>query len=169
MSGARMNPAEMRDLKYMREALREARRGCREDEVPVGAVVVREEQVIARAHNRPLHLNDPTAHAEVLALRRAARKLGNYRLVGCALYVTIEPCVMCVGAIVQARLRKLVIGARDAKAGACGTALSVLNDAKLNHRVEVQSGILAEECAGMLREFFRQRRSKSPSSFRIMA
>lgn len=166
MSRSRMKPAEARDLKYMREALREARRGYREAEVPVGAVVVRDGQVIARAHNRSIHLNDPAGHAEVLALRRAARKLGNYRLVGCTLYVTIEPCVMCVGAIVQARLRRLVIGAQDAKAGACGTALAVLNDAKLNHQVEVQNGVLAQECAGMLREFFRQRRSKNPSSLR---
>ena len=149
----------------MREALREARRASREGEVPVGAIVVRDGQVIARAHNRPLHLNDPSAHAEVLALRRAARKLGNYRLLGCTLYVTIEPCAMCVGAIVQARLQRLVIGAGDTKAGACGSALSVLNDAKLNHRVEVQSGVLAGDCAGILREFFQQRRGKGPSSF----
>jgi tRNA(adenine34) deaminase len=164
MRGGDKNSVENLDARYMREALREARRGYREDEVPVGAIVVRDGNVIARAHNRPLHLNDPAAHAEVLALRRAARKLGNYRLVGCTLYVTIEPCVMCVGAIVQARLARLVIGAEDPKAGACGSALSVLNHAKLNHRVEVQTGILAGECAGMLRDFFRQRRTKNPSS-----
>ncbi len=154
------------DAQFMREALRQARRAYREEEVPVGAVVVKDGQVIARAHNRPIHLQDPTAHAEVLALRRAARKLGNYRLVGCTLYVTIEPCAMCVGAIVQARLRRLVMGAPDPKAGACGSALSVLNDAKLNHRVEVQHGILAEECAQLVREFFRRRRNKNPSSLK---
>jgi tRNA(adenine34) deaminase len=168
MGSGDRNAKEMLDVKYMREALREARRGYREYEVPVGAVVVWEGQAIARAHNRPIHLNDPTAHAEVLALGRAARKLGNYRLVGCTLYVTIEPCVMCVGAIVQARLGRLVMGAEDPKAGACGSALSVLNDRKLNHRVEVQSGILAGECAGILREFFRERRSKNPSSLRTI-
>jgi len=168
MGSVDRNANEILDLKYMRAALREARSGCREDEVPVGAVVVWEGRAIARAHNRPIHLHDPTAHAEVLALRRAARKLGNYRLAGCTLYVTIEPCVMCVGAIVQARLGRLVMGAEDPKAGACGSALSVLNDTKLNHRVEVQRGILAGECAGILREFFRQRRSKNPSSYKAL-
>jgi len=164
MRNAPKPAAEAPDTKHMREALREARRGAREGEVPVGAVVVREGRVIARAHNRPVHLNDPSAHAEVLALRRAARKLGNYRLPGCTLYVTIEPCVMCVGAIVQARPRGLVFGAADPKAGACGSALAVLNDAKLNHRVEVQGGILAADCARILRDFFRERRRKNPSS-----
>ena len=161
-------PEEMPDVKFMGEALREARRAYREDEVPVGAVVVKDGQAVARAHNRPLHLHDPAAHAEILALRRAARKLGNYRLGDCTLYVTIEPCVMCVGAIVQARVRRLVIGADDPKAGACGSALSVLNDAKLNHRVEVERGILAEDCAGVLRDFFRQRRKKNPSSLKAI-
>ena len=163
MRTMRKPETEIEHTKFMREAWREARRGARENEVPVGAVVVKDGRVIARAHNRPVRLNDPSAHAEVLALRRAARKLGNYRLVGCTLYVTIEPCVMCVGTIVQARLRRLVFGAADPKAGACGSALNVLNDAKLNHRVEVQSGILAVECAGILRGFFRERRRKHPS------
>ena len=146
------------DERFMRMALREALRGAREGEVPVGAVLVREGRVLARTHNRPIHLHDPSAHAEVLALRRAARKLRNYRLEGCDLYVTIEPCVMCVGAIVQARLRRTVFGARDPKAGACGTALRVLNHRKLNHRVEVAGGILAPDCAMVLQEFFRNRR-----------
>ena len=124
----------------MRMALREAERGAREGEVPVGAVLVWEGRVLARAHNRPIHLHDPSAHAEILALRRAARKLLNYRLEGCDLYVTIEPCAMCAGAIVQARLRRTVFGARDPKAGASGSALRVLNHRKLNHKVEVASG-----------------------------
>ena len=144
----------------MRHALREAERARHEDEVPVGAVIVCAGRVIARAHNRPIHLNDPTAHAEVLALRRAARKLGNYRLAGCSLYVTIEPCAMCAGAIVQARVEKVIFGTRDPKAGASGSALTVLNHPKLNHRVEVVSGVLADECARLLREFFRDRRRK---------
>jgi len=145
----------------MKLALCEAQRGFDEDEVPVGAVVVEEGRVVARAHNRSIHLNDPTAHAEVLALRRAAKKLGNYRLNDCALYVTIEPCAMCAGAIVHARLRRVVFGARDPKAGAGGSALKVLNHPKLNHRVEVVKGVMADNCATILREFFRSRRKLS--------
>lgn len=142
----------------MRLALREAERAAREGEVPVGAVVVQGDRLVARAHNRPVHLKDPSAHAEILALRRAARKLGNYRLKGCTLYATIEPCAMCAGAIVQARLGRLVYGARDPKAGANGSALAVLNHPKLNHQVEVVTGVLAEDCAAILRNFFRRRR-----------
>ena len=122
---------------------------------------MREEQVLARAHNRPIHLHDPSAHAEILALRRGGRKSGNYRLEGCDLYVTIEPCAMCVGAIVQARVRRVIFGARDLKAGACGTALRVLNHRKLNHKVDLRGGVLAAECASMIQDFFRRRRSKA--------
>jgi len=142
----------------MRLALREGRRAFEEDEVPVGAVLVRDGQVVARAHNRPIHLNDPSAHAEILALRRAARKLRNYRLTGCTLYVTIEPCAMCAGAIVHARIKRLVFGARDSKAGASGSALTVLNHPMLNHQVEIVEGISADDCAAILGEFFRRRR-----------
>jgi len=145
----------------MRRALREAQKADSEGEVPVGAVVVQDGKIIARAHNRPLGLSDPSAHAEVLALRRAAKKLGNYRLKGCDLYVTIEPCAMCAGAIIQARLRRLVYGTPDPKAGACGSALAVLNNPKVNHQVEVVSGVLAQECAVILRDFFRCRRRKT--------
>jgi tRNA(adenine34) deaminase len=148
------------DERFMRMALHEAARGAREGEVPVGAIVVKEGRVLARAHNRPIHLHDPSAHAEILALRRAGRKLLNYRLEGCDLYVTIEPCAMCAGAIVQSRLRRTVFGARDPKAGACGSALRVMNHRKLNHKVEVARGILAAECAAMIQEFFRQRRKQ---------
>ena len=144
----------------MRVALREAKRAFDEQEVPVGAVIVQDGRVIARAHNRPLHLNDPTAHAEILALRRAGRKLGNYRLTDCTLYVTLESCAMCAGAIVQARLRRVVFGARDSKAGACGSVLAVLNHPKLNHQVAISNGILADDCASILPEFFRARRKK---------
>ncbi len=146
------------DERFMRAALREAERGAREGEVPVGAVVVKEGQVLARAHNRPIHLHDPSAHAEILALRRAARKAGNYRLEGCDLYVTIEPCAMCAGAIVQARLRRTVLGARDPKAGAAGSVLHVIDHPKLNHRCEVVKGVLADESAALLRSFFQRRR-----------
>jgi tRNA(adenine34) deaminase len=148
------------DERFMHMALREAARGAREGEVPVGAVIVRDGKVLARVHNRPIHLHDPSAHAEVLALRRAARKLRNYRLEGCDLYVTIEPCAMCVGAIVHARVRRLVYGAPDPKAGACGTALRVMNHRKLNHRVEVARGVLKSECATVIQEFFRNKRKK---------
>src|SRR5437867_13046169 len=133
----------------MRLALGEAKRALDEDEAPVGAVVVQDGRVIARAHNRPIHLRDPTAHAEILALRRAARKLGNYRLTGCSLYVTIEPCAMCAGAIVHARLARVVFGACDPKAGANGSALTVLNHPKLNHQVEVFNGVLEQDCASI--------------------
>jgi len=146
------------DTRFMRLALGEAKRAFAEDEVPVGAVVVHGGRVIARAHNRPVHLGDPTAHAEILALRRAAKKLGNYRLTGCSLYVTIEPCAMCAGAIVHARLVRVVFGARDPKAGASGSALKVLNHPKLNHRLRIARGVLADECSSILREFFRRRR-----------
>ena len=152
------------DIQYMREALRQAQRAYRIGEVPVGAVVVRNGEIIARAHNRPIHLNDPSAHAEVLALRRAGRKVGNYRLPGCTLYVTIEPCSMCVGAIVQARIQRLVVGATDPKAGACGSVLSVLNNPKLNHRVAFEGGILQAECSAILQQFFRERRKTNRSS-----
>jgi len=145
----------------MRLALREAQKANSEGEVPVGAVVVLGDKVIARGHNRPLSLSDPSAHAEILVLRRAAKKLGNYRLKGCDLYVTIEPCAMCAGAIIQARLRRVGFGTPDPKAGACGSALTVLNHPKVNHRVEVVSGVLAEECAAILRAFFRCRRRKT--------
>ena len=146
----------------MRRARREAERAFAECEVPVGAVVVREGRLISRAHNRPIHLNDPTAHAEILALRRAARKLGNYRLTGCSLYVTIEPCAMCAGAIVHARLRRVVFATKDPKAGANGSALTVLNHPRLNHRAEVRQGVMAEECGAILRDFFHHRRQKGP-------
>jgi tRNA(adenine34) deaminase len=146
------------DERFMRKALLEAERGAREGEVPVGAILVRDGRILARAHNRPIHLRDPSAHAEILALRRAARKLANYRLEGCDLYVTIEPCAMCAGAIVQARLRRLVFGACDPKAGACGSALRVLNHTKLNHRVKLTGGFLASDCACVIQEFFRKRR-----------
>jgi tRNA(adenine34) deaminase len=148
------------DESFMRQALREAKRALEEKEVPVGAVVVREGRMLARAHNRPLHLHDPSAHAEILALRRAARKLGNYRLPGCTLYVTLEPCAMCAGAIVQGRLRRVVFGASDPKAGASGSALTVLNHPKLNHQVEIASGVMADDCASLLREFFQRKRKK---------
>jgi tRNA(adenine34) deaminase len=144
----------------MRMALREAEHAAREGEVPVGAVLVSGGRVLARAHNRPIHLHDPSAHAEILALRRAAKKLGNYRMEGCDLYATIEPCAMCAGAVVQARLQRLVFGAPDPKAGAGGSVLNVLDHPRLNHQPEVVPGMLADECAAVLREFFRRKRGR---------
>src|SRR6516164_6417780 len=161
----RLDRAEL--VKFMAMALREAQRGLEEGEVPVGAVLAREGRLVGRAHNRPIHLNDPTAHAEVLALRRAAKKLGNYRLNDCTLYVTIEPCAMCAGAIVQARLGLVVFGASDAKAGAGGSALKVLNHRRLNHRVAVVRGVMAEDCAVILRDFFRGRRKVASRRSRV--
>lgn len=149
------------DARFMRSALAEARKASREGEVPVGAVVVREGQVLARAHNRPIALSDPAAHAEILALRRAARKLGNYRLSGCSLYVTIEPCAMCAGAAVHSRVKRVVFGAPDPKAGAAGSVLEVLRHPKLNHRVEVSGGVRERECGDLLRAFFRSKRSET--------
>ena len=164
MQATNKNSVNSPDDKYMREALRQARRGYREGEVPIGAIIVCKGEIIARAHNRPIHLNDPSAHAEILALRRAGRKLGNYRLPACTLYVTIEPCAMCVGAIVQARIQRLVVGAMDPKAGACGSTLAVLNHQKLNHQVIFESGTLQADCATLLRQFFHERRKTVCSS-----
>ena len=152
----------------MRQALRLAERAFNEQEVPVGAVIVEKGRVIARARNGPLRLTDPTAHAEILALRRAAKKLGNYRLTACTLYVTIEPCAMCAGAIVHARLGRVVFGARDHKAGASGSVLTVLNHPKLNHQVEVLEGVLADDCVRLLRRFFQDRRAKRDKKERVV-
>lgn len=147
------------DERLMRLALREAARAGRAGEVPVGAVLVDADgAVIARGRNRPVAANDPTAHAEIVALRRAARRLGNYRLPGTTLYVTVEPCAMCAGALVHARVARVVYGAPDPKGGAARTLYRILDDPRLNHRAEVVGGVLAEECAAALREFFRARR-----------
>ena len=142
----------------MRMALGEAKRAGEEGEVPVGAVLVSAGQVIARGRNRPIAMSDPTAHAEILALREAATHAGNYRLPGCTLYVTVEPCAMCAGALLQARVGRLVFGAEDPRAGAVRSLYTLLEDKRLNHRVEVTSGILAQECREVLRGFFRERR-----------
>jgi tRNA(adenine34) deaminase len=146
----------------MEEALREAQRALALGEVPVGAVVIRQGNVVGRGCNRPLSANDPTAHAEILALREAGQTLGNYRLLDCDLYVTVEPCAMCAGAITHARVRRLIYGAEDAKAGAVHSMLQVLNHPKLNHHVEVSSGVLAARCMDLLQTFFRERRSPQP-------
>ncbi len=149
---------------WMEEALREAQRALALGEVPIGAVVVRDGQIVGRGCNRPVSANDPTAHAEILALREAGAAIGNYRLLDCDMYVTVEPCSMCAGAITHARVRRLIYGAEDAKAGAEHSALQVLNHPKLNHKVEVSSGVLAARCMHLLQSFFRERRSEGDMS-----
>jgi tRNA(adenine34) deaminase len=146
------------DLDFMRAAIAEAAAAESDGEVPVGAVVVHEGAVIARGNNRVLRDSDPTAHAEIVAMRAAGKLLGNYRLEGCSLYVTLEPCAMCAGAILHARIARLVYAASDPKAGACGSVLGVMNHPQLNHKVEVEAGLLGEECGAMLTRFFRERR-----------
>src|ERR1035441_1374917 len=148
----------MTDREAMQEALEEARLAADSGEVPIGAVVIREGQIVARGQNRVLRSLDPTAHAEIVALRAAAAYLGNYRLINCTLYVTLEPCAMCAGAMIHARLDRLVFGATDPKAGAAGAVLEVLNHPRLNHQMLVEQGILADESSQLLRGFFRDRR-----------
>ncbi len=143
---------------FMRLALEEAKRALQEGEVPVGAVLVAGGKVIASAHNRRENENDPTAHAEILALREGAKKLGSWRLADATLYVTKEPCPMCAGAMVNARLGGLVYGCPDAKGGAAGSLFNIARDDRLNHRVEVESGVLGRECAELLRDFFEKKR-----------
>jgi len=142
----------------MRIALEEARSAGEEGEVPIGAVLVSGGEVIGRGRNRPVVLSDPTAHAEIQALREGAARIGNYRLSGSTLYATLEPCIMCTGAILQARVARLVFGAEDSKGGAVSSLYSLLGDSRLNHRVEVTSGVLEDECRELLRRFFQERR-----------
>jgi tRNA(adenine34) deaminase len=147
-----------RDEYFMRLALREAERALEHDDVPVGAIVVREGEVIGAGHNERELRQDPSAHAEMLALREAARALGSWRLLDTVLYVTLEPCAMCAGAIVLGRIPRVVYGTTDPKAGAAGSVLDVLAEPRLNHRPEVAGGLLADECAALLRNFFASRR-----------
>ena len=146
------------DEKFIRIALEEARLAFEKDEVPVGAVVVCGDNILSRAHNSPILMNDPSAHAEILAIRRAAGRARNYRLVGTTLYVTLEPCVMCAGAIIQARISKVVFGAYDPKSGGVTSLYNILSDERLNHSVEVVGGILKEECGEILSRFFHKKR-----------
>ena len=152
------NPVEADDLTFMRRALDLAREAEAAGEVPVGAVLVQDERLVAEGWNRPLGSHDPTAHAEVVALRAAGKALGNYRLAGTTLYVTLEPCLMCVGAIVHARVERLVFGAPDPKSGAVHSLYHGFELAGLNHRVAVTAGIMAAECGAILKDFFRARR-----------
>jgi tRNA(adenine34) deaminase len=146
-----------RDELLMREALLEAEKAKKEGEVPVGAVLVKDENIIARGHNKPVSKNDPTAHAEIVAIRSACEKTQNYRLSGCELYVTLEPCAMCLGAAVQSRIKRLVFGAIDPRGGAVESVMDFPFE-KMNHRIEIRGGVLAEECGKILRTFFERKR-----------
>jgi tRNA(adenine34) deaminase len=146
------------DVRFMTQAIDEARRAEAEGEVPVGAVAVADGQIAGAGHNRPIGLRDPTAHAEILAIRAAAATLKAYRLPALSIYVTLEPCVMCVGAMLNARVLRVVYGARDDKAGALGSVYDIGRDGRLNHRFEVVGGVMESECAELMREFFRARR-----------
>lgn len=145
----------------MQAALELARQAGSLDEVPVGAVVVMDGQIVGRGYNQPIRSDDPTAHAEIMALRDAARRLGNYRLPGATLYVTLEPCVMCTGAIMHARVGRVVFGARDPKTGAAGSVINLYDEARLNHHADIEGGVLADECGAMLSSFFAARRQKT--------
>lgn len=149
------------DEELMRVALGLAREAGSVGEVPVGAVVVRDGEIIGRGFNQPILRHDPTAHAEIMALRDAANRVGNYRLPGCVLYVTLEPCVMCTGAIMHARIARVVFGARDPKTGAAGSVVDLYGENRLNHHADIVGGILAEECGALLSSFFAARRSKT--------
>jgi tRNA(adenine34) deaminase len=153
------------DYDFMKIALEEAEEAYRRGEVPVGAVLVREGNILARAHNSPIINNDPSAHAEMLVLRQGGEKSGNYRLAGTELYVTLEPCIMCAGAIVHARVERVIFGARDPKCGAVVSLYNILNDKRLNHQVKITEGILKEECGEIMSRFFREKRvTSAPAS-----
>lgn len=148
------------DLEFMKLALAEAHMAAEAGEVPVGALVISNGEIIGRAGNRNLRDHDPTAHAEIVALRQAALHLGNHRLTGCTLYATIEPCAMCAGAILHSRIARLVYGAADPKAGAAGSILDVINHPRLNHRMEVVPGVMGNQCSEILQDFFRRKREQ---------
>ncbi|MYM86983.1 tRNA adenosine(34) deaminase TadA [Rugamonas sp. FT82W] len=156
----------MPDDDFMRQALEQAQHAWDLGEVPVGAVVVKDGVVIARGYNQPIGRHDPTAHAEIVALRAAAEALGNYRLPGCELYVTLEPCVMCSGAMMHARLARVVYGATDPKTGACGSVVNLFEQERLNHHTAIAGGVMADECGAMLKSFFAARRAAAAAAKR---
>lgn len=150
----------MTDQEYMQLALTLAAEAAAAGEVPVGALVVKDGEIIGRGYNAPISCHDPSAHAEIRALRDAAQNIGNYRLVGCTLYVTLEPCAMCAGAIQHARIARVVYGASDPKTGACGSVVDLMGEVRLNHHATVEGGVMAPECGGVLSAFFAARRGK---------
>jgi tRNA(adenine34) deaminase len=151
----------MSDEQYMREALAEARKAWDKNEVPVGAILVKDGEIIGRGYNQPISSHDPSAHAEIVALRDAAVRLGNYRLVGATLYVTVEPCAMCAGAIFHARLARVVYGAAEPKTGAAGSIVDLFSESRLNFHAEIAGGVLADECGKLISDFFSQRRAQT--------
>lgn len=154
----------MTDQEYMQIALELAAEAAEAGEVPVGAIVVKDGAIVGRGYNAPISTHDPSAHAEIRAMRDAANNLGNYRLVGCTLYVTLEPCAMCTGAIQHARIARVVFGASDPKTGACGSVVNLMEEARLNHHATVEGGVMAQECGSALSAFFAARRGKSLSA-----
>lgn len=144
----------------MRQALKCAQKAAEKDEVPIGAVIVKDDKIIARGYNKSITLKDTTAHAEIVALRKACKKSNNYRLTDVSVYVTVEPCAMCMGALILARIKNLYFGTKDIKAGACGSVLNI-QEKKLNHKINVQSGLLQKECATIIKEFFKNKRKNA--------
>ena len=158
MCGGLLNYMEIYE-KYMKEAIREAELAASEDEVPIGCVVVKNGEIIARAHNQRDKTHNPLGHAEMLAIKKASEVLSDWQLIDCDLYVTIEPCLMCAGAIIQSRINKVVYGAPDLKGGAFGSSINVLEASNINHRPEIVSGVLADECAKIIKDYFKSKRS----------
>ncbi len=148
------------NIKFMKEALKEAKKSYQKDEIPVGAVIVKDGKIIARGHNIKETKTDPTKHAEIIAIQKASKKLQTWRLSGCTMYVTLEPCSMCAGSLIQARIDKVVIGTMDEKTGACGSVLNLLSDYKFNHTVQIETGIMQEECKTILQQFFKELRAR---------
>jgi tRNA(adenine34) deaminase len=146
--------------KYMKIALKEAKKAYNKDEIPVGAVIIKNGEVVAKAYNLKETKQDTTNHAEILAIKKASKKLGTWRLTDCEMYVTLEPCSMCAGALIQSRIKKVYIGAMDYKTGACGSILNLLEDYPCNHKVEVQTGVMQEECEQIIKNFFKELREK---------
>ena len=147
------------EIKYMKEALKEARKAYNKREIPVGAVIVKDNKVIARAHNIKEEKKDTTKHAEIIAIQKASKKLDSWRLMDCEMYVTLEPCSMCAGALIQSRIKKIYIGTMDTKTGACGSVLNLLEDYSFNHKVEIEKNIMQEECERILKDFFKMLRN----------
>lgn len=151
-------------IKYMKQALIEARKAYEKEEIPVGAIIVRDNKIIARAHNIKEEKNDTTKHAEIIAIQKASKKIDSWRLNDCEMYVTLEPCAMCAGALIQSRIKKVYIGTMDLKTGACGSVLNLLEDYTFNHKVEIEKGIMQQECEKILKDFFKMLRSKKNSN-----
>lgn len=151
-------------IKYMKQALIEARKAYEKEEIPVGAIIVRDNKIMAKAHNIKEEKNDTTKHAEIIAIQKASKKLGSWRLNDCEMYVTLEPCAMCAGALIQSRIKKVYIGTMDLKTGTCGSVLNLLEDYTFNHKVEIEKGIMQQECEKILKDFFKMLRNKKNSS-----